>query len=71
MEAGIAGYRVYRRGLAGEATWQRISPDLMTPAYRDQSVVLGQRYVYRVTAINASGDESAWSNEAVETAPTQ
>ncbi|MDR3745326.1 MAG: fibronectin type III domain-containing protein [Acidobacteriaceae bacterium] len=71
LEAGIAGYRVYRRGLTGEAAWQRISSDLGTPAYRDQSVVAGQRYAYRVTAINAAGDESVWSNEAVETAPTQ
>ena len=62
LEPRIAGYRVYRRDLDGDApaVWQRLSSEpVPVAAYRDLSVVAGRRYAYRVTAVNAAGNESA------------
>jgi len=72
LEPRVAGYRVYRRDLDGEATaiWRRLNSEPVTmAAYRDLSVVAGRRYAYRVTAVDATGNESARSDEVVETAP--
>ena len=72
MEPRVAGYRVYRRDLDGEAAsaWQQLnSAFLPAAAYRDLSVVAGRRYAYRVTAVSDAGNESAPSDEVVETAP--
>jgi stage V sporulation protein SpoVS len=68
----LAGYRVYRRELDGTTpeVWRTLGAELVTvPAYRDLSVVAGQRYAYRVTAVSGAGNESGPSAEAVETAP--
>jgi hypothetical protein len=72
MEPRVAGYRVYRRDLDGEAAsaWQRLDSELVpVAAYRDLSVVAGRRYAYRLTAVDAAGNESTRSDEVVETAP--
>jgi hypothetical protein len=72
MEPRMAGYRVYRRDLDGDApdTWVRLGTELVpSAAYRDLSVVAGHRYAYRVTAVSDAGNESATSSEVVETAP--
>jgi len=72
MEPRIAGYRVYRRDLDGNARdeWRRLGSELApAPAYRDLTVVAGRRYAYRVTAVDEAGNESGHSDEAVETAP--
>jgi hypothetical protein len=74
MEPHLAGYKVYRRAL--EATtpgaWQPLGSELVTvPAYRDLSVTAGQRYAYRVTAVDSAARESTPSEEATETAPPQ
>jgi hypothetical protein len=72
MEPRVAGYRVYRRDLDGDATkaWQQLTSVLLpSAAYRDLSVVAGGRYAYRVTAVDAAGNESAPSDQVVETAP--
>ena len=74
VEARIAGYRVYRREMGGEVPgpWQRLNAELVAvPAYRDTTVKTGQRYGYRVTAVDGAGNESAPGNEVMETAPTQ
>jgi hypothetical protein len=74
MEPHVVGYRVYRRDLDGEATaiWRRLNSELVTmAAYRDLNVVAGRRYAYRVTAVDATGNESARSDEMVETAPAR
>jgi hypothetical protein len=73
MDAGLAGYRVYRRdAAAGEGAWQRVGPELVTePAYHDGAVVAGQRYAYRVTAVSTAGNESAAGAAVAETAPSQ
>jgi hypothetical protein len=72
MEPHVAGYRVYRRDLDGEAAsvWQRLDSELVpVAAYRDLSVMAGRRYAYQVTAVSDAGNESTRSDEVVETAP--
>jgi len=72
MEAGVAGYRVYRRevGEDGSGAWKLLDSELVTTsAYRDMTVVAGRRYAYRVTAVSTAGHESGPSGEAVEKAP--
>jgi hypothetical protein len=68
----LAGYIVYRQEIdakgvaAGTAT--RLNPNLVVgPAYRDQTAVAGRRYVYRVTAVDTAGNESAPSDPVQET----
>jgi len=68
-ETDLAGYRVYRseqdegRGvlLTGEL--------LLAPAFRDMSVSLGHRYVYRATAVDRAGNESELSAPAAVMLP--
>ena len=38
------------------------------PSYNDRTVVAGTTYFYVVTAVNASGAESGYSNQASATA---
>ena len=71
-EADLAGYFVYRQ-LArpngdpqGPLARLTQSP-VTTPAFRDVAVNAGQRYIYWVTAVDASGNESAPSAKAQET----
>jgi hypothetical protein len=74
MEPRVAGYRVYRRELDGEAAsaWRQLGSGLVpVAAYRDLSVVAGHRYAYRVTAVSEAGNESAPSSEVTDVAPTQ
>jgi hypothetical protein len=72
MEPRIAGYRVYRRNVEGDAAWQRLGAELVrVAAYHDVAVVAGKRYVYRVTAVDAAGHESGPSGEVEETAPAE
>jgi len=67
LETDLAGYRVYRseqEGTPGELLSKELLP---TPAYRDTSVHDGQKYWYRVTAVDKAGNESAPSQSiAVE-----
>ena len=72
MEPRVAGYRVYRHDLDGEAAsaWLLLDSVLVPVAgYRDLTVVAGRRYAYRVTAVDSAGNESTQSDEVVETAP--
>jgi len=71
LEPRVVGYRVYRREWDGAASgaWLRLDAALVpVAAYHDRSVVAGRRYGYRVTAVDAVGNESAHSDEVVETA---
>ncbi len=68
-DPGLAGYVVYRR-LAGSGNEgvapARISPagkPVTTPAWRDTTVIAGQRYKYSVSAVDTSGNESKRSAE--------
>ncbi len=71
MKPRMAGYRIYRRDLGGEAAkaWIQLDSELvLSAAYRDLSVVAGRRYAYRVTAVSDAGNESTPSEEVIETA---
>jgi fibronectin type 3 domain-containing protein len=73
MEPHFAGYRVYRREVDGTTTqvWRPLGSELVTvPAYRDLSVVAGQQYAYRVTAVDSAAKESPPSSEVTEAAPS-
>jgi hypothetical protein len=71
-DADLAGYSVYRQEVtstgqvAGPATRLNPSP-IVGPAYRDQTAIPGHRYAYRVTAVDATGNESAPSADVQET----
>jgi hypothetical protein len=68
--SGIVGYNVYRGGVSG-GPYSQINPALATTtAYSDSSVVSGQTYYYVTTAVDGSGAESAYSNEAQGVIPT-
>jgi len=73
MEPRVAGYRVYRADLDGDAasTWKQINSELVpVAAYRDTSVAAGRRYAYQVTAVSDAKIESTPSDEVIESAPT-
>ncbi len=68
----LAGYSVYRQEVTstGEvaSTAARLnSTPVVGPAYRDQTAIPGHRYSYRVTAVDAAGNESAPSAAVQET----
>jgi hypothetical protein len=66
-ETDLAGYRVYRNE-QGEGRGDLLTRELLpTPAFRDMSVSLGRRYVYRVTAVDRVGNESEPSAPATLT----
>jgi hypothetical protein len=57
-EADLAGYRVYRSEQENEQGQLCTAELLLSPAYRDTSVLTSHRYWYRVTAVDRSGNES-------------
>jgi hypothetical protein len=57
-ETDIAGYNVYRSEQES-ASGTRLNLELLlTPAFRDMNAVPGRRYLYTVTAVDRSGNES-------------
>ena len=68
-EADLAGYAVYR-SLGEEAPGERISTEILpSPTFRDISVEPGQRYFYRVTALDRAGNESPKSSAVAADVP--
>ncbi|MBZ5521908.1 MAG: choice-of-anchor D domain-containing protein [Acidobacteriia bacterium] len=65
----VAGYNVYRGSQAG-GPYARLNSSLL-PAltFTDNSVQSGAVYFYVVTAVDASSQESVFSNESVATIP--
>ena len=63
----VVGYRVYRDNGSGFSPLTSVIPDL---TYTDTAVVSGNTYLYAVTAIDAAGDESPFSNQATAVIPT-
>jgi hypothetical protein len=70
-DADLAGYIVYRQqvsptgALTDPAVRLNATP-IVGPAYRDPTAVAGQRYAYRVTAVDIVGNESAPSADVQE-----
>lgn len=64
--SSIIGYRVYRDDGSGYTPLSAIISDL---TYTDSSVISGSSYSYAVTAVDAGGDESVYSNIATAVIP--
>ena len=65
-ERDLAGYYIYRRDADGQA-FRRLNGELArTPTFRDANVEKGKRYVYTVTAVDTSRNESTRSEEVSE-----
>jgi hypothetical protein len=63
-ETDIAGYNVYRSE-DETARGARVNSELLlTPAFRDMTVVVGRRYFYSVSAVDRSGNEGPASAPA-------
>ncbi|HET9213088.1 MAG TPA: hypothetical protein VFR03_21955, partial [Thermoanaerobaculia bacterium] len=59
----VAGYIVYRRSGEG-GNFERVTPQPVVAAeYVDTAVAAGKTYVYRVTAVDQTGNESGPGNE--------
>jgi hypothetical protein len=64
----LAGYNVYRHE-PGTAPVRLNAELVKTSAYRDTAVVPGKTYLYSISAVDLRGNESARSEEAVESVP--
>jgi len=65
--SSVSGYRVYRDDGSGFLPLTSVIGGL---TYTDATVVSGTTYHYAVTAVDAVGDESSFSNEATAVIPT-
>jgi hypothetical protein len=65
--SSVAGYRVYRDDGSGLLPLTSAIPNL---TYTDATVVSGSTYNYAVTAVDAAGIESPFSNEITAVIPT-
>lgn len=70
-ETDLAGYNVYRTEQAGVQRTRLNTELLLTPAFRDMSVQPGHTYLYTVTAVDSSGNESASSAAASGDVPAE
>jgi hypothetical protein len=67
--SGVAGYNVYRSTTSGSG-YIKINSSLVTPvSYTDSSVSNSTTYFYVTTAVDGSGNESSFSNEATAVIP--
>jgi ASPM-SPD-2-Hydin domain-containing protein/centrosomal CEP192-like protein len=65
----VVGYNVYRGSQTG-GPYQRLNTSLQSASgFSDSTVNSGQTYFYVVTAVDGSGNESAFSNEASAVIP--
>ena len=64
----VVGYNVYR-GTASGGPYALISSSDAATSYSDTSVQAGAAYYYVVTAVNSSGQESVYSNQASASVP--
>ncbi len=67
-DADLDGYNLYRRE-AGAAPVPINTTPVKSPAYRDEAVASGKKYLYSVSAIDVRGNESTRSEEAGEAVP--
>lgn len=66
IENDLAGYNVYRRPGTGGDFKRLTDKPVAGPAFSDTAVAAGNSYTYRVTAVDADGNESMPSSEATE-----
>jgi hypothetical protein len=65
LETDLAGYHVYRSEKPGERGQALQAELLISPAFRDTSVLAGRQYWYSVTAVDRAGNESPPSDPAL------
>jgi hypothetical protein len=66
----VVGYNIYRGTVSG-GPYTMINSSLnSTTSYADSTVVSGQTYYYVATAVDASSNESGYSNQAQAVIPT-
>ncbi len=66
----VSGYNVYRGSVSG-GPYAKINSALdASAAYSDGNVQAGQTYYYVVTAVDTTGNESAYSNQVQAVIPT-
>jgi fibronectin type 3 domain-containing protein len=65
----VSGYNIYRGSVSGGPYTKLNNPLITVLTYMDTSVVSGQTYFYVTTAVDASGNESVFSNEVMATIP--
>jgi hypothetical protein len=68
--SSVVGYNVYRATISGGPYTLITGSPVAGTTFTDTSVQAGVTYFYVVTAVDASGNESAFSNEALATVPT-
>jgi len=66
----VVGYRVYRREASVSSFSALNGTAIASLTYDDATVSSGATYYYVVTAVDASGNESVYSNEATAVIPT-
>jgi hypothetical protein len=68
-DTDLAGYNIYRRDLSAlDTTYILLNPTpVPSPAYRDQTALIGRRYAYHVTAVDNTGNQSTPSPDVQET----
>jgi len=66
---GVTGYNIYRGNTSG-GPYSKINSALdPSTSYTDSSVAAGETYYYVTTAVNSSGQESGYSNQAQAVIP--
>lgn len=68
-ESDLLGYNVYRSDTESSPGTRVNAAPLVTPVFRDDTVVPGAQYFYRVTAVDRAGNESAPSAPVTVTVP--
>ncbi len=63
----LIGYHVYRRELSSQEFIRLTITPVVGPGFSDQTAQTGHTYTYRVTAIDATGNQSPPSTEVQET----
>ncbi len=66
----VVGYNVYRGSTSGGPYTLVTGSPVAGTSYTDSTVLAGQTYFYVVTAVDASGNESVYSNEVSAVVPT-
>jgi fibronectin type 3 domain-containing protein len=66
--SGVAYYNVYRGTVSG-GPFTLLKSGVGTTSYLDGNVISGSTYYYVTTAVDSSGAESAYSNQAKAVIP--
>jgi hypothetical protein len=67
--SAVSGYNVYRSTQSGTGYTKLNTSLVPSPTYCDEAVSAGQTYYYVVTAVDESGNESAYSSQVTAVIP--